>query len=157
MPLAIILLMVVTSSSAVLNQAPSPRSGGGVEQEIRQMDTARRDAIKRSDVAALERIYADSLVVTGADGRVATKADELALNRPGNRTVFAYDSSDLSVQVYGDTAILTGRNTVKDRIRDQAPREATYRFTQVWLKLDGRWQIVAVHVSARVGPEARSE
>ena len=155
--LAIILLTTITLSSALPHQAASSRPASAVEQEILQMDVARRDAIKQSDVAALARIYADSLVVTGADGRVATKADELALNQPGNRTVFAYDSSELSVQVYGDTAILTGRNTVKDRIRDQAPREATYRFTQVWLRLDGRWQIVAVHVSARVGPEARSE
>ena len=154
--LAIILLTTLAVSSAFANQAASGPANA-VEQEILRMDVARRDAIIRSDVNALARIYADSLVVTGADGRVAGKADELALNQPGNRTVFAYDSSELSVHVYGDTAILTGRNTVKDRIRDQAPREATYRFTQVWLKLDGRWQIVAVHVSARVGPEARSE
>jgi hypothetical protein len=46
---------------------------------------------------------------------------------------------ELSVRVFGDAAIITGRNTITGV---QRARTARIRFTDVFVRRDGRWQAV---------------
>jgi len=50
---------------------------------------------------------------------------------------------------YGDTAVETGRSTMNGQDRGKTvPRDN--RFTRVWVKRLGRWQLVANHYSLLV-------
>lgn len=93
----------------------------------------------------MERIEADEFSITHADGRVLTKADEIAglKRQTGPRAPnTAFLTEDTKVRVYGDTAILTG--VVVMKFKDSVERS---RYTDVYVKRDGRWQVVASHLS----------
>jgi ketosteroid isomerase-like protein len=126
-----------------------------MEREVRQAEDARRNAILHNDAAALDRLIADSFLSTLDDGRLITKAGEVAANRTSDRKVESWNETDIKIRLYGNTAIVTGLATVKDRFRDEGPREFAFRFTHVWAKLDNRWQLVGRHISGRSVPRSR--
>jgi ketosteroid isomerase-like protein len=51
-------------------------------------------------------------------------------------------SDNVKVRVYGDTAVLTGLDTVKSKRKGQEYVER-YLYTDVWVKRGKRWQCVA--------------
>lgn len=127
------------------------------EQEVKQAEDARRAAILRNDTAALDHMIAASFLGTLDDGRLVKRADELAVNRPSDRKVESWDATDVVIRVYGDTALVTGRAAVKDRLRAEGTRAFTFSFTHVWAMLDGRWQLVARHISGRSVLRSRAQ
>jgi len=48
---------------------------------------------------------------------------------------------EMKVRVYGDTAVVTGQSTVKGIFKTQ-DISGKYRWTDVFVKRDGKWQIV---------------
>jgi ketosteroid isomerase-like protein len=109
----------------------------------------RDQAVGRGDTAAIDRIYADDYVATSASGLVRTKAQVIEDFKTGALKIESITSDEINVRVHGDTAIVTGRMTTKglDRGRDVSGQN---RFTQVYLRRNGRWQITAFHYS-RIG------
>jgi ketosteroid isomerase-like protein len=58
-------------------------------------------------------------------------------------------TDDVQWRVYGDTAVETGRSTMNGQDRSKTvPRDN--RFTRVWVKRQGRWQLVTNHYSLLV-------
>lgn len=102
-----------------------------------------RAAINR-DGAALDRFYADEYIFTNEDGVASTKAKEIANITSGMFRLTAYKFSDLKVNLYGDVAVVTGQNTIKGTWEDlNKDISGPYRFTDVFVKRNGRWQCVA--------------
>jgi len=133
-----------------------PGQANRAEEEVRRAESVRRHAILNNDTAALDRLLADSLLTTLDSGEVKTKADEVAINRAGSRKIESWEASDVSIRMYGDTAVVTGRAAVRDSLQGEGAREFTFRFTHVWVKLDGRLQLVARHISGRSVPRSRT-
>ncbi len=128
------------------NMETSARPSDKIEQVIRRLENERREAILHSDVKALDGLMADDFVVTTINGRVFHKADELALYRDGSRKLQSWDADDIKVRVYGDVAVVTGRATVKDSLGDRI-RDFQFRFTHLWAKAQGRWQLIVRHAT----------
>lgn len=128
-------------------------SSGTVEQEVLAAEEVRRQAILGNDIGVLEGLIADNFVVTLDTGEVKTRADELAVNRAGARRVEAWDSSDVVVRVYGHTAVVVGRAAVRDSLQGRG-RAFRFSYTHVWARLDGRWRLIARHVSNRSTPQS---
>ena len=81
---------------------------------------------------------------TNEDGAVTNKAKEIADITTGTFRLTSYKFDDLKVHIYGDVAVVTGRNTIKGVWDDIKRRhQCPYRFTDVFVKLNGRWQCVA--------------
>jgi hypothetical protein len=152
-----VLAIAVASLALAEGGFAQPRQAGRAEEEVRRAENARREAILSNDTAALNQLLADSLVTTLDSGEVKTKADEVAFDRAGNRKIESWDASDVAIRMYGDTAVVTGRAAVKDSVRGEGRRDFTFGFTHVWVKLDGRWQLVARHISGRSVPRARRQ
>lgn len=117
-----------------------------VEQTIRQLVNERDQAIQRGDMAAIDRLYADDYITTNASGLVRTKAQVIEEFKSGGLKIESITSDEINVRANGDTAIVTGRMTTKgqDRGRDISGQN---RFTQVYQRRNGRWQIAAFHYS----------
>ena len=64
--------------------------------------------------------------------------------------VFCY-SNEMKVRTYGDTAVSTGRSTIKAKVNGQ-DASGEYRFTDVWVKRGDRWQAVASQVTRIAKP-----
>ncbi len=73
------------------------------------------------------------------------KAEEIKdLVAPDSKTYF-FTTEDVEVHTYGDAAVVTG--LMKWRIRYQEKDvDNAHRYTFVYVKKQGQWQIVAQHI-----------
>jgi len=72
-----------------------------------------------------------------------TKAQAVADARSNGTTLQSLDLSDLNVRTEGNTAIVTGINRVVGRDAQGKSIDRRVRFTDVFIKRDGRWQVWA--------------
>jgi hypothetical protein len=63
----------------------------------------------RSDGEAIDRLWADDLVVTVTNMPVMTKPEAIGVLRSGRMRFQHYQTSDIRIRVYGDAAVVTGR------------------------------------------------
>src|SRR5947209_4883918 len=141
----VIAVLVLTAASIALGQKQSPRRDQrrSVEQAIRQLDHERIQAQIGADAVALDRIYADDFIGVGPSGTVRTKAQVISDFTSGDLKFQSITTDDVQVRVYGNTAVETGRSTMNGQDRGKAvPRDT--RFTRVWVKQLGRWQLVEI-------------
>jgi ketosteroid isomerase-like protein len=117
-----------------------------VEQDLMQIERDWAAAMVKKDTAALGRFTADDWVFTAPDGRLQTRAEIEAELGSGDLKFESSTVDDLKVRVFGDTAIVTGRTTDKGQYKGQ-DISGQYRFTDIFVKRNGRWQSVSTHVS----------
>jgi ketosteroid isomerase-like protein len=115
-----------------------------VEQELIKLETKWVDDAVKHDVTTLDKMLVDEFMMT-FDGTVYTKAELLEYIK-SNKEEVSIVTDEWKVRVYGDAAVVTARNTRKMKSEG---KEATSqdRFTDTWIKRDGRWQCVAAHNS----------
>lgn len=77
------------------------------------------------------------------------RSKELDMLRSIKEKYEANDVVELKVRVYGDTAIASGKQTETSII---GGKNATgiYNFTDIFLKRNGRWQIVATQTARAI-------
>ena len=103
------------------------------------------DAWRRDDRARLEEILAPEFTLTSArTDRLVDRIEWLRLLHTTRSESFEY--SDFLVHVFGDAAVVKSRLTQVATVGGQ-PWNATFMVTDVWIRRDGRWQVVARHSS----------
>ena len=120
------------------------------KQELVKVENEWKRAVAKRDVVALERLYADEYVSTDQEGMVWNKAQDIAIGMTGPFLLASYKLDDMKVRLYCDVAVVTGRNTSEGTLLGKAASGQT-RFTDVFVKRDGRWQCVASQVTASSG------
>ena len=117
--------------------------------KILVLETKWNDAYKRGDIAAMNSLLANEFIITVEDGHTFSKAGYIAQLGGGTTLVGLSEMSDLKVRVHGNAAVVTGAYHEKGTIKGK-PYEYHDRFTDVWMNLDGRWQVIASHYSIPV-------
>ena len=109
------------------------------EQTLRKLEREWLDA----DAAGIGRIEAEDFTITYGDGSVRDKAQylEMTKRRIKDENVSQW-TEDSKVRIYGDTAIITGRYLYKNK-----EKISESRYTDTYIKRNGRWQVVASHLS----------
>lgn len=122
------------------------------------------DAKRALDIDALDRLYADDLLMSGVMGEpTCSKAaiiDEVkrgiaqreSAAASGQRVDTSVANEDMQVAAHGDTAIANYRFVVKVK-GTNIDVERRYRATNVWMNLGGQWQIVAAHMAFVLDPK----
>ena len=127
---------------------------GAVDPEIVALEAELRRAQLDADVVTLDRLIADELLFTGPDGRLGTKAEDLAAHGSGVVRFREHEPEELRVRAAGDTVrvvALRARLTVEV---NGTPMSGTFRYTRVWAREHGGpWRIVAGHVGAAAAAE----
>ena len=139
---------------ATLAAAPAGAQGMGapsVEEQIKKMEKDRAAAVVKGDVATLEGLTSDDYVLINANGQVSNKAETMSMIKTGKIKLTANEVSDLSVRVYGDTAVVTGKSTAKGSING-IELKGPVMFTRVYVKKNGKWQSVAFQQTPIVAP-----
>jgi ketosteroid isomerase-like protein len=133
---------------AVIVLAPAAFAGspGKAEQELLAVEDAWTAALIKSDIPALEKLYATEYLFTDPSGAALTREQDMASTKSGEFVVKAVKLEDVKVHVYGTFATVTGINnlTASDKGTDVS---GAYRFTDVFVKRDGRWQCVATQAT----------
>ena len=145
------LAVIVGLAAGVILSIEVAAQTANVEQTLLQLERDWEQANVRNDTAALERILAPEFVSTDSDGRLTTRAEGFARRKSGEVTFTAFTQDDYKMQVIGDTAIVTGRSTIKG-IRDGKDLSGQERWTDVFVRRNGRWQAVATHSSRIARP-----
>ena len=98
----------------------------------------------RGDLAAMDRLWTKDFKVNNPFNEV-DKADRI---RTGAVTYSSFVREAESVLVHGDTGLVMGRETVVPRgDSPDAGQTINRRYTNIWMKWDGRWRLVARHAS----------
>ncbi len=112
------------------------------EREVLAVNQEFDKAVVTRDVAAFERIYAEEFIFTSFTGSVSNRAREIEGVRTRNIKFESGKSEDVRVKVYGKSAVVTGRFIAKGTA-DGKPFSFVERYTAVYVKRGGRWQMVA--------------
>lgn len=138
-----LVLLVLASLPQPATPTPDPRP---VAVELLRLEGVWNEAHLRNDAGALDRIWATDIVVILPRMSPMSKADALAFLRSGKFTFDGYSTSDASVRVYGDAAVVTGRLQRRRRLGNRVI-EDDWRFTKAYLRQDGQWRVVSFHAS----------
>jgi ketosteroid isomerase-like protein len=139
----IVALLGVWTPIAIALANDSPEAS-----KVLSLEKKWNDVYKRSDVVSMDDLLADDYIITIEDGNTFSKPGYIAHN--GNSTVHVEVSemSDLTVRMQGNTAVVTGSYYEKGTEAGKA-YEYHDRLTDVWMKTQKRWRLIASHYSLR--------
>jgi ketosteroid isomerase-like protein len=118
--------------------------------EVTRLEAVWNGAHLRIDASALDRLWADELVAIVPKMTPLPKQDALAFLRSGRMKFLRYESSDLTVRVYGDTAVATGRLLRSRELGGQTMQDY-WRFTKVYVRGGGQWRVIVRRESTEGG------
>ena len=144
---SLLLAAACAGSGPQAGTPPATAASADTDKVAQVIDGLERDwarAIVAKDAAAIERLLADDFTGTSQEV-VYSKADAIGDVR-GDTTYESLDLTNIKVRVLGDTAVATMDQTEKGTHAGE-PFSGHYLFTNVWVKRNGQWQVVASHGS----------
>jgi ketosteroid isomerase-like protein len=148
----VVAALTMAASSLALGQMTGKKANyanqkvDSVEQAVMQLEEELRVAITKGDMKAYGRLVGDDYVYTNQDAVVRTKAQMVSAYDSGSLKYESAKFDEIKVRAYGDTAVVTGRNTTKgkDNGKDFVGQ---FRYTRVYVKRQGTWQLVATQAT----------
>jgi len=147
--LIVAIVLVPTVSCLIFGQAKPQPSAQSTVQELTALELAWAEASRQHDGTWMEKHLADTYVSTDQNGVVYDKAARIARVKNPARKVESLAFENMKVQVYGDTAIVTGLTVLKGTFEGK-DNSGKFQWTDTWLKRGGQWQCVAGHSSTLV-------
>jgi ketosteroid isomerase-like protein len=132
------LLAAVATSAAAQEKSESAA--------VRALELKWTESYKQHNIDILSSLLAEDFVITIEDGSIYSKAGYITHSADPATHVQVAELSDLKVRIHGDTAIVTGAYHEKGESSGK-PYEYHDRLTDVWMKVSGKWQVVASHYS----------
>jgi ketosteroid isomerase-like protein len=143
--LATVVTCIVTGP--VLGQ--SAKQHDVLEQTIRKLEIENSEAVVRSDVAALEKLWAEDFTVNNPNNQISRGRKEvLDRVRSGLIKYSSFVQEIESVSFYGDTVIVMGLEVVTPiGNAPGAGQTLRRRYTNIWMKRKGNWLLTARHAN----------
>lgn len=146
---ALFLLFAIPLLLVDLRASAAEVPDAALDAEIRALDHAHAEAILHGDRAALDELMADDVTVNHPTNRIVNeKAELLALI---DRGVIRYDSFVRTPEKLlffdGMVVVMGGETVVPAKGAPNAGRTLQRRYTNVWLRRDGRWRLAVRHAN----------
>jgi ketosteroid isomerase-like protein len=116
-----ILIAAVIFSLSCMAWGASMGSTSGVMSESEALNTAQKWALAlgRADIAGLDELLHDDYMHIHATSMVESKATFIGALKEGARKYAPFTIEDFKVRVFGDTAVVTGKFTLKATMRER--------------------------------------
>ncbi len=116
------------------------------EAKILALEKKWTEAYRLRDISILSSLLAENFVITVEDGSTFGKEGYISHTADSSVHVELAELSELRVRMHGNIAIVTGAYHEKG---DSKGKRYEYRdrLTDVWMKMDGKWQVIASHYS----------
>ena len=140
--LTIGILMTIEPTSGADSSADDAKA-------VAALDTEYQAAVKKNDVATMDRILADDFVLVTGFGKTYSKADLLEEAR-SKRTVYERQKdSEQKVRVWGDTAVVTALLWAKG---SEGGKEFDYKlwFSDTYIRTPAGWRYIFAQASTRL-------
>ena len=144
----IVLALLLTLHTPMFANDPPQSSITKAEQEVRQLERRWLDAYEQYDSQTMTQIVGDQFVITFPNGSRQNKSELMSMIKNPNRSgpVMRFYTEDVKSQAHGDTVILRG-TVVTEYEKDGKKVREQSRYTDTYVKRNGRWQVVASHLS----------
>src|SRR5215470_6405747 len=140
------LLVFVTCLVAFAFSFSSPASAEDDAAQVRSLEMKWTDSYKQRKIDILSSLLSDDFVITVEDGTTYSKTGYITHTADTSVQVKLAELSDLKVHMHGNAAVVTGAYHEKG-ISNGQPYEYHDRLTDVWMKREGNWQVIASHYS----------
>jgi ketosteroid isomerase-like protein len=137
--------VLVALLAAVWTVTVSGGQTGAVKSDQEILMQLERDwdaAFRRRDVAFIEGILAEEFVATYSDGSRGNRDEELSRAANFDRQIDSSTLDEFIVKIYGDTAVVWMSQHLVGPSQGK-PLAITFRYVDVFVFRDGRWQCVA--------------
>jgi|SRR5579863_3245735 len=114
---------------------------------ICQLEKDSDQAYIAHDRTFLTSLFADEFQHTNFRGGVVDKNTEVDFFTSPDFNMKAATIDSCAAHIYQRVAVVTGINTWTEAIYKGHDLSASYRFTRVYVRRKGRWQVVASHFS----------
>lgn len=131
---------VFLSSGGVFGQKASFED----EEKLIGLQNTWAEARVKGDVAFLERLYAKEFTVTNMGGSGSSSEFDIDIFVSGDMGSEIVRGGEMKVAVYGNVAMVTGLQYVKGKYKNN-PGEFLLRFTNVYIRRDGRRRLIKHH------------
>ncbi len=131
-----IVIIIITASLFALGQIKTKSirqikdSDNNVEKELINIAKKWNDAFLKRDTATLKSIMAEDIIIIYGDGSGGTREEDIA-SIGKNEQIESSVPDDFQVKVYGNTAVMMSRLTVKG-IRHGKKFNAQFRYIDVY-------------------------
>jgi ketosteroid isomerase-like protein len=119
---------------------------GSIRDELITLAREWDEAMVANDAEAIGQFMSDDWTIVGSHGQVGDKATFLALVRSGALSHDVMETHDLSVRLYGDTAVTLARGVSGGKYHGQPFRELE-RVSCVFVRQKEQWRCVLTHLS----------
>jgi ketosteroid isomerase-like protein len=116
-----------------------------------EADRARFEAQVKGDVATLEKLLAPELTYVHSSGVLDTKDAYIGAIKSGKTKYKSITPEEVTARTFGDVSVVNGKSTVVLLPPDGKEVTILIRYTDVWVKRDGRLQMVSWQ-STRLNP-----
>lgn len=113
---------------------------------IRALESKLNDSYKQRKLDVLSSLLDDDCVTTFEDGSVLGKVGLISYIAKPSERVDEAELSDLKVRMHGETAVVTAAYRERGESAGQ-PYDYNDRLTDVWMKVQGNWKLIASHYS----------
>lgn len=138
--------MVLGALAAAAVIAPQAAKAGDKEDLV-AIDVAYQAAVKRNDIAAMEKILHEDFVQVYGDGRLETRAELIAKAKATKYEVQDEDPGTQMVHVFGDAATVTARIWVKGTRADGTTFDRRVWFTDTYVRTPQGWRYAFAQVA----------
>ncbi len=99
------------------------------------------NALRKKDKSWFEKNYAsDFSSVNSTTGKLLNKQEAIADDTDPKVTMDLAETTDMNVRIDGNTAVVTGIFRTKGKDDKGVAYDQRMRFTDTWIKREGRWQ-----------------
>ena len=126
--------------------ASTQADDAATKQEILRVEAELLHAWETGDAATLRRDLDPTFTLVDSKGNITDFAANVAEVEKRDPAYTVFRNRDQAVRVYGDSAIVIGITRVEGSSGD-AEFKAEFRFTDTWVKRDGRWVLAASHAT----------
>ncbi len=153
----IALIFIVAAFSLTPAQTNSEKASrdNSLQLDIARVEEQWHSALARRDAALLDKVLADEFIVVAGNGKSQNKSQTIESLKADTAVYEYFTPYDFDVRQYGDTVVVIGRSKAKGHYPSGKQFMSEYRWTDVFVKRDGRWQCVAAQVTSV--PELKSE
>jgi len=113
-----------------------------IAAKLRALESSRFEAQQHKDLAALDSILDDGLLLVDESGALWGKAQFLSRLRTSSAVLLRLEAQSVTVLGNGDTATVVGIYTEKE-LNPGRPRRQRCRFIDTWVWKGGRWLCIA--------------
>jgi len=136
-----VLAQTKTATVTTQKQSRVSQAKNAAEKELEDLEYKLSDSLVSKNESILNKLIADDFSIAGS---TITKKSYVEIAKAPQLNFNSVEKSDMRIKIYGETAVITGRNTTSRKI-ENGESSSIFNFMDVWIKSEnGDWQCVAM-------------